>query len=71
MDKDIFDSICARYEARINMLEEKLNRAYSTEYQSAKVDVCIKHGGHEFDSRCDVCGQKVCKFCGFTEQRRT
>ena len=69
MDKDIFDSICNRYEARIAALEERLERAYDSAFVNAKTDVCIRHGGHEFDSKYDACGQKTCKFCGFTEPR--
>lgn len=71
MDKDIFDSICDRYEARIKMLDERLERAYNSAYQNAKIDVCVKHGGHEFDSMHDACGQKRCKFCDFVEEKRT
>lgn len=67
MDKDIFDSVCNRYEARIEALEQKIERCYESAYKDAKANVCIKHGGHKFDSKFGTNTTKICGFCDYVE----
>ena len=65
MDKEIFDSMCDRYEARIRELDEKLERCYGLIRENAISEICVLKGGHEFHS--DRGGvTHTCKFCDFT-----
>ncbi len=67
MDKEIFDSICDRYEVRIRRLDEELERCHGAILQNAMSEVCIAKGGHEFHSKRGNAVSLTCKFCGFVE----
>ena len=67
-----FDSMCERYEARIEKLCAELGSCSHSLLQAEKEIVCLKHGGHEFETTNDrnmgSISRKECKHCGLVKQ---